>query len=279
MLTGELAWDKPTSDQAEYNNWKDGKYNVDPWKKIDNLPLSLLRKVLMPVPSRRYKLDQIQNHIWVKKKFKDSEVGLVRANSSGGLASAGKRLCLATGQQPDRMPISQPVAVLDGEEAGEAGDGEDQEQGDVFHGFTQPAQLDNMLVSTQGVTQTSQTPLQRLVKRRSFASAKTDQTARLPHLGEGAPIGPTGCPHYLLVPDIYDNSSCVLPSRLDIASHYLTFGGPGGSKAPWTKLASRMQVFISYLFDIDFFANRSATHMASKGAPTDPTAPSGDQPS
>ena len=66
MLTGELPWDKPTSDQPEYNNWKDGKYNVDPWKKIDNLPLSLLRKVLMPLPSRRYKLDQIQNHVSMK---------------------------------------------------------------------------------------------------------------------------------------------------------------------------------------------------------------------
>ena len=134
---------------------------MDPWKKIDNLPLSLLRKVLMPLPSRRYKLDQIQNHIWVKKKFKDGEVGLVRANSS-------KRLCVGTGQ-PDRMSLSQPADI------DQAGDQEDQEPAEMFHGFTQPAQLDNMLVSTQGATQShSQTPLQRLVKRMTRFWVTTD---------------------------------------------------------------------------------------------------------
>ena len=57
MLTGELPWDKPTSDQPEYCNWKDGKYSADPWRKIDNLPLSLLRKILMPLPCRFKKKD------------------------------------------------------------------------------------------------------------------------------------------------------------------------------------------------------------------------------
>jgi len=167
MLTGELPWDKPTSDQSEYNNWKDGKYNVDPWKKIDNLPLSLLRKVLMPLPSRRYKLDQIQNHIWVKKKFKDGEVGLVRANSS-------KRLCVGTGQ-PDRMSLSQPADIDQAGDATSCQNDEDQEPAEMFHGFTQPAQLDNMLVSTQGATQShSQTPLQRLVKRMTRFWVTTD---------------------------------------------------------------------------------------------------------
>lgn len=55
--------------------------------------------------------------------------------------------------------------------AGHEGDG-----GDMFHhGFTQPANLDNMLVSTQGtVTQSSQTPLQRLVKRMTRFWVTTD---------------------------------------------------------------------------------------------------------
>jgi len=42
-------------------------------KKIDNLVLSLLRKVLLPHPSRRYTLSQIKNHIWCKKKFRDAD--------------------------------------------------------------------------------------------------------------------------------------------------------------------------------------------------------------
>lgn len=160
MLTGELPWDKPTSDQPEYCNWKDGKYSADPWRKIDNLPLSLLRKILMPLPSRRYKLEQILNHIWVKKKLKDG--GLVRSTSGGGATKRAK---------PEQMSYSQP-ADLDHEV--EAEGGEAQEPPEVFHGFTQPAQLDNMLVSTQGATQSSQTSLQKLVKRMTRFWVSTD---------------------------------------------------------------------------------------------------------
>jgi len=162
MLTGELPWDKPTSDQIEYTNWKDGKYNSDPWKKIDNLSLSLLRKILMPIPSRRYKLDQIQNHIWVKKKFKDTDDGLTRANSSV------KRL------SGERMSLSQPADIDHDGDREQSQIVEDQEPGEMFHGFTQPAQLDNMLVSTQGATQSSQSKLQRLVKRMTRFHVNTD---------------------------------------------------------------------------------------------------------
>jgi serine/threonine-protein kinase Chk1 len=180
MLTGELPWDKPTSDQVEYNNWKDLKYSVDPWRKIDNLPLSLLRKVLMPLPSRRYKLDQIRNHIWMKKKFKDCEkTGLLRTNSSstgGGV----KRLCsgldLPAGvgcEMGGRLSLSQPAPPSSDSGSDPAGHGDDQAPG--FHAFTQPAQLDNMLVSTQGSTQSSQTQLQRLVKRMTRFWVTTDK--------------------------------------------------------------------------------------------------------
>ena len=161
MLTGELPWDKPTSDQPEYCNWKDGKYSAAPWKKIDNLPLSLLRKILMPLPSQRYKLEQILDHIWVKKKLEKG--GLVRSHSAGGDT---KRLC-------GGPAFSQPVH-LHHEVEGEGG--EAQEPPEVFHGFTQPTQLDNMLVSTQEATQSSQSSqsLQKLVKRMTRFWVSTD---------------------------------------------------------------------------------------------------------
>ena len=54
----------------------------------------------------------------------------------------------------------------DSDREANAGEGEHEaEQPEMFHAFTQPAQLDDMLVSTQGASQSSQTPLQRLVKR------------------------------------------------------------------------------------------------------------------
>jgi len=178
MLTGELPWDKPTSDQVEYNNWKDLKYSVDPWRKIDNLPLSLLRKVLMPLPSRRYKLEQIQNHIWVKKTFKDYELGMLRSNSSS-IGAPGKRVCSGLDGQsaitPGRLSLSQPVpGPADPTDSDIDPSGDHQPPPEAFYGFTQPAQMDNMLVSTQGATQSSQTPLQRLVKRMTRFWVTTD---------------------------------------------------------------------------------------------------------
>jgi hypothetical protein len=42
-----------------------------------------------------------------------------------------------------------------------------------------------------------------------------------------------------LVPN-KDNTKCVLPSRIDVAKHYFTFGGRSGLKEPYESLASRL---------------------------------------
>lgn len=82
--------------------------------------------------------------------------------------------------------------------------------------------------------------LMAFVRSRNFSSAKTDSTSRLPHLGEGAPSGSPHCDHRMLVPSA-DGTMCVLPSRLDIAKHFLAYGGPSANKLYWETLASRMQ--------------------------------------
>lgn len=176
MLTGELPWDKPTSDQVEYTNWKDLKYSLDPWRKIDNLPLSLLRKVLMPLPSKRYSLGQIQNHIWMKKTFKEGEQSLLRSNSGSGLL--GKRLCSGLDHKGQaehevvRESFSQPMIRQD---SGSDSADPEQEKVEVFQGFTQPAKFEDLVVSTQGATQSSQTQFQRLVKRMTRFWVTTDK--------------------------------------------------------------------------------------------------------
>ena len=49
-------------------------------------------------------------------------------------------------------------------------------------------------------------------------------------IGEAVPFGPDGkCPHRFLVPN-KDSTKCVLPSRIDVAKHYFTFGGRSGLK-------------------------------------------------
>ena len=70
----ELPWDQPTLDQREYVAWRDQETErvPGPWKRVENLPLALLRKVLAPSPPKRYTISQIRNHLWFKKQFKDS---------------------------------------------------------------------------------------------------------------------------------------------------------------------------------------------------------------
>ena len=183
MLTGELPWDKPTSDELPYNSWKDANYQRPPWSKVDNVPLSLLRKVLMPVPSKRYTLTQIKNHVWLKKKFKQGEENtLIRGNSTG--QGPFKRLC-------SRLELRKERGESDGEDLlnrdycsqplppmrQDTGSEQQQEADEVFNGFTQPANFDDMVVSSQGsaATQSSQTQWQRLVKRFTRFWVKTDK--------------------------------------------------------------------------------------------------------
>jgi len=183
MLTGELPWDKPTSDEVPYNSWKDANYQRPPWSKVDNVPLSLLRKVLMPVPSKRYTLTQIKNHVWLKKKFKQGEENtLIKGNSTG--QGPFKRLCSRLELRKERGEgdgedllnrdyCSQPLPPMRQDSAIE----QQQEAEEVFNGFTQPANFDDMVVSSQGsaATQSSQTQLQRLVKRFTRFWVKTDK--------------------------------------------------------------------------------------------------------
>jgi hypothetical protein len=42
-----------------------------------------------------------------------------------------------------------------------------------------------------------------------------------------------------LVPN-KDNTKCILPSRIDVAKHYLTFGGRSGLKESYESLTSRL---------------------------------------
>jgi hypothetical protein len=41
------------------------------WQRLDNVPLSLLRKILCTTPSKRATIAQIRSHLWCRKTFKD----------------------------------------------------------------------------------------------------------------------------------------------------------------------------------------------------------------
>ena len=69
-----MPWNQATLDISDYQNWKDGEIERSAhWQRLqDNLLLSLIKKCLAHSPSKRYTIPQIKNHLWVKKKFKDS---------------------------------------------------------------------------------------------------------------------------------------------------------------------------------------------------------------
>ncbi len=61
------------------------------------------------------------------------------------------------------------------------------------------------------------------------------------------PLSADGTCPIFLVPN-KDSTKCVLPSRIDVAKHYLTFGGRDGLKESYESLVSRLQVFTGFLF-------------------------------
>ncbi|XP_013782750.1 serine/threonine-protein kinase Chk1-like isoform X2 [Limulus polyphemus] len=192
LLAGELPWDKPHYDCREYRDWKECKIMQSPWRKIDNLALSLLRKVLMGSPSKRYTISQIKSHQWFNKNFKSKAVR--RWCSLNNDSVPRKRICsendypAALGSHRDvgvtRFSSSQPDPSID--DSAQTGDNETSIMNKVSYGisFSQPAHPEHMLLSSQIQTTpgSSLTPMQRLVKRMTRFFVKTNSEATLKEL-------------------------------------------------------------------------------------------------
>ena len=199
MLTGELPWDQATPDQYDFQIWKDQEYDQAPrtWKRVDNLPLALLRKILLQSPSRRYTLSQIQNHIWCKKKFKDSdgkllEPDLISPPFKKYLVNPGDLIqCRETSDSDNgdafckgdnvavtaRLSASQPATAFKPTRSPSSTSSTEIDK-DGFGGFTQPAQMSDLYCGSQSgtQTQTQSQPYQRLVKRMTRFWVKTSIT-------------------------------------------------------------------------------------------------------
>ncbi|VDL80339.1 unnamed protein product [Nippostrongylus brasiliensis] len=72
MLAGELPWDSASKECPAYNEWINGTVVVtenNPWKKIDNIALSLIRAILNENENTRATLQRIMDHPWTKADF------------------------------------------------------------------------------------------------------------------------------------------------------------------------------------------------------------------
>ncbi|XP_074652670.1 serine/threonine-protein kinase Chk1-like [Tubulanus polymorphus] len=180
MLAGELPWDIPTASCREYNDWKDCKITQSPWTKIDNLALSLLRRLLIETVSRRAVIAWIKENQWYLKTF-TAVKGLTSVVDSPFGANVFKRVCSGTDMsppttRPDIGPIS--FSQPENRHTDMISSSAPSPAGDLRHFcFSQPAHPDHMLLSSQypgGTPGGSQTPMQRFVRRMTRFIVKTD---------------------------------------------------------------------------------------------------------
>ncbi|KAF6210881.1 hypothetical protein GE061_013992 [Apolygus lucorum] len=160
MLSGELPWDQASDDCADFKHWKCGSYTqLAPWTKLDNLTLSLLRKVLAPLPSARYTSAEIQNTRWFKQEFKKGDQRKIEQ-----LAKAMKR---AERAMEDDEDVTDAKETCSSQVA--AAPASTHICDEAMRAFlSQPTSLDDMLVSSQLLnTQPSsaQNVMQKVVRR------------------------------------------------------------------------------------------------------------------
>ncbi|KAK7479422.1 hypothetical protein BaRGS_00029339 [Batillaria attramentaria] len=166
MLGGELPWDAPVLSCIQYCEWRECHITNKPWSKIDNLALCLIRRVLADKPDKRYTIEAIRKNQWFKKDF---------SKDTGDQFSTGHKRFRAgsdSGQSPGLISMSQPeisrsaLDVIATQGGSRVVGGANTATDDCLISFSQPAQADDMLLSSQlNGTQSSQTPLQKLVRR------------------------------------------------------------------------------------------------------------------
>ncbi|XP_065207746.1 serine/threonine-protein kinase grp-like isoform X1 [Planococcus citri] len=161
LLAGELPWDQPSNDCEEYKNWKSDKYmQVTPWSKLDTIALSLVRKILVPSPKDRYTIAKIRDHRWYNKRFSDNFTSCDVTDSA-----RESKLCKSQPQDSCNMEITHDSMFDNG------------------YSFSQPTQIDDLLISTQLLlsqpANANTNCVQRLVRRmtRFFVTVNVDQGA------------------------------------------------------------------------------------------------------
>ncbi|CAD6213254.1 GSCOCG00003989001-RA-CDS [Cotesia congregata] len=165
LLAGELPWDEADVNCPEYKAWREAQHlELTPWKKIDNTSLSLICKILTHSPSSRIKIQDIKLHRWylndLDKEILNREAEAERRAKFKRYSDEDfNRVCLS---QPEFPSVNSSVRINLDERPG--------------FSFSQPAALEDLLLSTQPVqnTQSTQNSFQKLVRRMTRFFVKTD---------------------------------------------------------------------------------------------------------
>lgn len=78
------------------------------------------------------------------------------------------------------------------------------------------------------------------------ADTKTAYKGAREHIGEAVPISSTGaCDHSYLFPN-HNKSLCILPQRVDVGRHFITYGGPDAIREKFDNMVARTSSFGKY---------------------------------
>ena len=200
MLAGELPWDKPILECADFVSWIKNNYQRTPWCKIENTALSLMRNILKFDPVDRFTIKQIKASAWFTRTHKNSPYETVSSlnendmNSWGFLSQPAYIYFNDTAASNNSAIVSSflgtmatELEVTDSQQNCECSDMQISNQVPLknatnhFESFSQPISTENMFLNSQvNATQTinsqfgsqfqsqaaaSQSPLLKLVKR------------------------------------------------------------------------------------------------------------------
>ncbi|KHJ75055.1 kinase domain protein [Oesophagostomum dentatum] len=147
MLAGELPWDSASKDCPAYQDWLTGTASLtetNPWKKIDNAALSLIRAMLLEDEHKRATLKRIMEHPWTNADFVSAKENVNVPAMKRQRLCADKSDCPAA-SQPSPLKYT-PVAA------------------NGYISFSQPAEA--LLLNTSQISQTSDIDPMTLMVRR-----------------------------------------------------------------------------------------------------------------
>ncbi|KDN50390.1 Pkinase-domain-containing protein [Tilletiaria anomala UBC 951] len=89
LLVGNTPWDEPTTRSPEYEAYLTGELlQYDPWTRISEQPLDLLKAMLTPRPEKRISLAEIQQHAWFNRPNAFLQGGVSIEEKTGNLVQA-----------------------------------------------------------------------------------------------------------------------------------------------------------------------------------------------
>lgn len=184
MLSGELPWDEPTENCAEFVAWKKGQYLLNtPWSKLENLAINLAKKMLCVAPKSRGKMEMIRQHPWMTKAFEDK-------TSDGDAPRLNAKRPRESRESADSTPDNDSPVITASQPIQASKHTDDhitsliRKPMEHIFAFSQPTQNDNLLLCSQ--LQPTQSPLtqnqmHKLIKRmtRFCVSTGFDETVKI----------------------------------------------------------------------------------------------------